>query len=78
MIRPLYLVVSITELERQVPETVTRRCSVKQLFLKALLNLQENICAGVSYLVRCRLLDYNLIKKGLHHRYFFILQSFPE
>ena len=30
------------------PEAVTRRCSVKKVFLEILLNSQENTCARVS------------------------------
>ena len=31
-------------------EAVTRRCSVKKVFLKISRNLQENICVGVPFL----------------------------
>ena len=31
-------------------ETVTQRCSTKKIFLKILQNLQEDTCAGVTFL----------------------------
>ena len=36
-------------------EAVTRRCSVKNLFLKILKNSQENTCARVSFLIKLQL-----------------------
>ena len=35
-----------------VSEAVTRRCSVKNVFLKILQNSQENICDGASFLIK--------------------------
>ena len=37
----------------------SRKCSVKEVSLKVLRKLQENICGGVSFLMRCRLQAYN-------------------
>ena len=46
-------------------ETVTRRCSVKKLFLKNSQNSQENTCAGVSFLVKSLFFkSLNFIKKN--------------
>ena len=33
-------------------EAVARRCSVQNVFLKLSQNLQENTCAGVSFLIK--------------------------
>ena len=33
-------------------EAVTRRCSIKQVILEILQNLQENTCASVSFLIK--------------------------
>ena len=45
-------------------EAVIQRCSVKQVFLKILQNLQENPCAKVSFLIKLQL------KKRLWRRCF--------
>ena len=37
------------------PEAVTRKCSVKKVFLEILQNSQENTCTRVSFLVKRRL-----------------------
>ena len=33
-------------------EAVTRKCSLKMVFLKILQNSQENTCAGISFLIK--------------------------
>ena len=53
-----------------MPQTFTRRCSVKKVFLKVLHKLQINICARVSFLIRCRLEANYLVKKSLRRRCF--------
>ena len=37
------------------PEALTRRCSIKKLFLKLLQNSQGNTCAAVSSLVKIQI-----------------------
>ena len=48
-------------------EAVTRRCSVKMVFLEILQNSQENTCAGVSFLIKLRARG---LRKRLWHRCF--------
>ena len=38
--------------QKKCPEAVTRRCSVKKVFLDILQNSQENSCARVSFLIK--------------------------
>ena len=44
-------------------KAVTRRCSVKKLFLKILQNSQEKTCARFSFLIKLQALGLQLIKK---------------
>ena len=44
-------------------DTVARRCSVKQVFLKILQNLQENTCARISFLIRLQTWVLQLYEK---------------
>ena len=44
-------------------EAVTRRCSVKRMFLEISRNLQENTCARVSFLIKLQALSMQLYKK---------------
>ena len=44
-------------------EAVTRRCSVKNLFLKISKNSQENTCARVSFLIKLQAGTCNFIIK---------------
>ena len=44
----------------------------KWVFLKVLQPSQENACAGVSFLINCRLKARNLVKKILQHRCFYV------
>ena len=46
-----------------ITEAVTRKCSVKKVFLKISQNLQENICARVSFLIKLQASACNFIKK---------------
>ena len=55
-----------------MPEAVTGKCSVRKVFFKILHKLQENICAGVSFIVRGRLQTKSLVKKRLLCGYFFV------
>ena len=63
-------------------DTVSRRCSVKKMFLGLSQNSQENICARVS-LQSCMPQSATLLKKKLWHRCFpvnfakFLRTSFP-
>ena len=43
---------------------VSRKCSLKKVFLKILQNLQENIFAIASFLIKLQAEAYNFIKKG--------------
>ena len=45
------------------PETVARRCSVKEVLLEFSQNSQENTCVGVSFLIKLQVSDLQLIKK---------------
>ena len=45
-------------------EVVTRRCSVKKMFLEISQNSQENIFARVSFLIKLKASADNFIKKG--------------
>ena len=58
-------------------EAVVRRCSVKKFFLKISQNLQENICARVSFLIKLQVLGlvqvfscefYEIFKKAMFYR----------
>ena len=49
------------------PEAVTRRCSVKKVFLKISQNIQENSSARVSFLIKLQAGRLQLIKKRLWH-----------
>ena len=44
-------------------QAVTGRCLVKKEFFEVLHKLQENIWAGVLFLIRCRLQANNLVKR---------------
>ena len=54
----MLLFVQKSTFRRAYSEAVVRMCSVKEFFLKVLLNLQENTCATVLFLIRA-----NVIKK---------------
>ena len=41
-------------------QAVTRRCSLKKVFLEILQNSQENICARVSFLIKLQALGLQL------------------
>ena len=43
-----------------VPEAVTRRCSVKEVFLEILQNSQENTCARVAFSIKLQALGLQL------------------
>ena len=45
------------------PEAVTRKCSIKKVFLETLQNSQENTCARVSFLIKLQALACNDNKK---------------
>ena len=44
-------------------EVVSRRCSVKKMFLKISQNSQENTCARVSFLIKIQALGLQLYQK---------------
>ena len=52
----------ITTTRNQVSEAVSRRCSVKKVFLKILQNSQKNTCVRVSFLIKLQA-SCNFIKK---------------
>ena len=57
---------------RIIPDPVSRRCSVKKVFLKILQNSQKSTCARVSFLKTC-----NFIKKEtLASVFLCIMQNF--
>ena len=45
------------------PEAVTRKCSIKKVFLETLQNSQENTCARVSFLIKLQALACNFVEK---------------
>ena len=49
--------------ECRLTEAVTRRCSVKKVFLKISQNSQENTCARVSFLMKLQAQTCNFTKK---------------
>ena len=53
-------VIIISELEARA---VTRRCSIKQMFLKISQNSQETACARLSFLIKLQAQACNFIKK---------------
>ena len=55
---------SINTHELRDSEAVIRRYSVQKSVLENLQNLQENPCARVSFLISCRPLASNFIKKA--------------
>ena len=63
-------------------EAVSRRCSVKKVFLKISQNSQENTCARVSFLIKLHAIggvlrrSATLLKKRLWHRCFPV--NFPK
>ena len=46
------------------PEAVSRRCSVKKVFLEISQNSQKNTCARVSFLIKLQTEACNFIKKA--------------
>ena len=44
-------------------EAVTQRCSVKKVFLEISQNLQENVFARISFLIKLQASACNFIKK---------------
>ena len=44
------------------PEGVSRRCSIKKVFLKISQNSQENTCVRVSFLIKVQAEAWNFIK----------------
>ena len=47
----------------EMEEAVTRRCSVKKVFLEISQNLQENTGARVSFSIKLEASAFNFIKK---------------
>ena len=59
--------------DNSLPEAVTRKCSVKKVFLETSQNTQENTCARVSFLINLQawgLRPATLWKKRLRRRCF--------
>ena len=54
----------VVNLLETVTETVFRRCSLKNVFLKIWQNSQENTCVGVSFLIKLHALGLQLYLKG--------------
>ena len=44
-------------------ETVSRRCTVRKVFLKTSQNSQEKTCVGVSFLIKLQVSDQQILKK---------------
>ena len=47
----------------QYQKAVSRRCSIKKVFLKVSQNSQENTCVRVSFLIKLQALACNFIKR---------------
>ena len=61
------LIFQLTAIEKrmenfQTQEAVTRRCSVKKMFLEISQNSQENTCARVSFLIKLHTWPATLLK----------------
>ena len=52
-------------LKRRTTEAVAQRCSVKKVFLEISQNLQENTCARVPFLIKCRPQACSFIKNEI-------------
>ena len=48
-------------------EAVAQRCSAKKVFLESLQNLQENICARVSFLIKLQAWGLSVAAHGWNH-----------
>ena len=56
--------VGLGEDDIQQTEAVTRRCSLKKVFLEISQNSLENTYARVSFLIKLQAEAFNFIKKG--------------
>ena len=57
-------------IEAKCKEAVSRRCSIKKVFLEILQNSQENTCVRVSFLIKLQAWPATLLKKKLWHKCF--------
>ena len=67
------------QMQSHLTEAVSRRCSIKKVFLEISQNSQENTCARVSFLIKLQASVCNIIKKEtLTGVFLWALQNFKE